>query len=255
VVIFGSLLLIFAAIALAVLGVVEASNALLVGSIVASLLSAVALVVGARQSAGVLLTDETLRPATLTPATDPAAAEPVTVGVAAGGAPVGQPLPGTGATRAPRAPLATGSDFPVATETPGAVDDLDAQDSAVGQVPAQAGPADVDDPDAAPYVPVITSLGGPDEDGDEPGAHVAYAEDDDPPDEPLVEPSTRAARARVAQLTAEVHVLDGRPRYHLAGCVFLMARDEREPLPVSEAEELGFTPCNACAPVCHLLAG
>ncbi|HWB38134.1 MAG TPA: hypothetical protein VHA75_19115, partial [Rugosimonospora sp.] len=48
--IFGSLLLIFAAIALAVLGVAEDSNGLLVASIVASLLAAVALVVGARQS-------------------------------------------------------------------------------------------------------------------------------------------------------------------------------------------------------------
>ena len=53
--------------------------------------------------------------------------------------------------------------------------------------------------------------------------------------------------ARVAVMNAEVLVIDGRPRYHIRGCVHLLGR-ESEPLPVSEAIELGFTPCGVCEP-------
>ena len=48
----GSLLLILVAVAMLGLGLVQGSNAFLVGSIAASLLAAVALVVGARRAAG-----------------------------------------------------------------------------------------------------------------------------------------------------------------------------------------------------------
>ncbi len=54
-------------------------------------------------------------------------------------------------------------------------------------------------------------------------------------------------------MSAEVLVIDGRPRYHQAGCVHLLGR-ESEPLPVSEAVELGFTPCSLCEPDSALLA-
>ena len=59
--------------------------------------------------------------------------------------------------------------------------------------------------------------------------------------------------ARVARLTIEVLVVDGRPRYHLAGCIHLLGR-QSEPLPVGEAIELGFTPCGLCEPDSALLA-
>ena len=55
-------------------------------------------------------------------------------------------------------------------------------------------------------------------------------------------------------MSADVLVVDGRPRYHLAGCVHLLGRGESEPLPVAEAVELGFTPCSLCEPDSALLA-
>ena len=62
-----------------------------------------------------------------------------------------------------------------------------------------------------------------------------------------------ADAARVARMSTSVMVIDGRPRYHLAGCVHLLGRDG-EPLPVNEAVELGFTPCSLCEPDTALLA-
>lgn len=81
----------------------------------------------------------------------------------------------------------------------------------------------------------------------------AEAEDVDPPDEPAPQQVSAADAARVAQMSVEVLVVDGRPRYHLAGCVHLLGR-EYEPLPVGEAIELGFTPCGLCEPDSALLA-
>jgi hypothetical protein len=72
-------------------------------------------------------------------------------------------------------------------------------------------------------------------------------------DEPAAQDVTPAEAARVARLDAEVRVVDGRPRYHLADCAHLVGR-EHEPLPVGEAVELGFTPCAHCAPDTALLA-
>jgi hypothetical protein len=77
--------------------------------------------------------------------------------------------------------------------------------------------------------------------------------DDDPPDEPGIETASLGDLARVAGRDDEVLVVDGRPRYHVAGCGHLTDR-ESEGLPVSEAAELGFTPCARCAPVAALLA-
>ncbi|MFI5838415.1 hypothetical protein ACIA8K_01680 [Catenuloplanes sp. NPDC051500] len=76
---------------------------------------------------------------------------------------------------------------------------------------------------------------------------------EDPEDEPEAQPVSAAETARVARMTADVYVVDGRPRYHLAGCVHLMDK-EAEPLPVNEASELGFTPCGLCEPDSALLA-
>jgi hypothetical protein len=79
------------------------------------------------------------------------------------------------------------------------------------------------------------------------------ADDDDPPDEPPVQQTAPADAARIARLSSPVIVIDGRPRYHKPGCVHLLGRDS-EPLPVSEAVELGFTPCGVCEPDSTLLA-
>lgn len=76
----------------------------------------------------------------------------------------------------------------------------------------------------------------------------------DPSDEPGVQSITSVEAGRVAALMAEVAVIDNRPRYHVTECSHLLGRDF-ERLPVKEAVELGFTPCQACEPVTVLLAG
>jgi hypothetical protein len=75
----------------------------------------------------------------------------------------------------------------------------------------------------------------------------------DADDEPAAQPITLAEAARVARLPDPVHVVDGRPRYHLASCPHLLVRSH-ETLPAAEAVELGFTPCALCAPATALLA-
>jgi hypothetical protein len=82
---------------------------------------------------------------------------------------------------------------------------------------------------------------------DEPAVEAAA---DDEPEPQIVTPSDAV---RVARLDAEVVVVDGRPRYHVADCPFLAGR-EPEPIPVNEAVELGFSPCGICRPVDRLVA-
>jgi hypothetical protein len=76
---------------------------------------------------------------------------------------------------------------------------------------------------------------------------------DDPDDEPLPQAVRPADAVRVARMPAEVLVVDGRPRYHMADCRHLLGR-LTEPLPVAEAVELGFSPCGLCRPVDRLVA-
>ena len=76
---------------------------------------------------------------------------------------------------------------------------------------------------------------------------------DDPDDEPLPQRVRPADAVRVARMDAEVVVVDGRPRYHLADCSHLPGRST-EALPVAEAVELGFSPCGLCRPVDRLVA-
>jgi hypothetical protein len=75
----------------------------------------------------------------------------------------------------------------------------------------------------------------------------------DPPDEPAAQQVSAGDAARVGRMLTDVLVVDGRPRYHLPGCVHLLGR-ESEPVPVGEAIELGFTPCSLCEPDSALLA-
>lgn len=80
----------------------------------------------------------------------------------------------------------------------------------------------------------------------------AEEEFDDPPDEPAAELLLSSEERRVAQLNDDVMVVDGRPRYHVSGCTHL-ADKASQPLPASEAVELGFTPCSACSAATTLL--
>jgi hypothetical protein len=55
----------------------------------------------------------------------------------------------------------------------------------------------------------------------------------------------------VCELDDQVIVVDEHPRYHLAECRWLVDRDTI-PIAVSEARELGFTPCARCGPDARL---
>ena len=61
------------------------------------------------------------------------------------------------------------------------------------------------------------------------------------------EPRDQAHASLVARLPDEVIVIDEHPRYHVQGCPSLPGQ-ALIPLPVSEAVELGFTPCGWCTP-------
>ncbi|MEV8436608.1 hypothetical protein AB0425_04490 [Actinosynnema sp. NPDC051121] len=78
-----------------------------------------------------------------------------------------------------------------------------------------------------------------------------------PPDQAFLEPAEEDADAAdaliVSELTDEVRVLDERPRYHLADCSWLAARASLG-LPITEARQLGFTPCAVCRPDASLAA-
>jgi hypothetical protein len=254
-VIVGSLLLIVVAIGLLVLGLVQGANALLVASIAASLLAALALIVGGRQMAAARaasragqgghddleLADEDLRRTHRT-----AQRQPVGAGVGGGSAFGTGAGPGgdAGAERDDESSYggaayggSAPSHAPDDTVTMAPVRDADQYESSIPQQhdgdrfrdAAVGGDDDYDD----------------DEDDEEP--------DDEPDDEPPAQQTAPGDAARVAAMSAEVFVIDGRPRYHLRGCVHMLGR-ESEPLPVGEAVELGFTPCSVCEPDSALLA-
>jgi clumping factor A len=86
-----------------------------------------------------------------------------------------------------------------------------------------------------------------------PPEELAEPDEDDPADEPYPQAVRPGDAVRVARMDAEVLVVDGRPRYHVAECTHLVGR-LTEPLPVNEAVELGFSPCGLCRPVDRLVA-
>ena len=55
----------------------------------------------------------------------------------------------------------------------------------------------------------------------------------------------------VSELDHEVRVVDEHPRYHLVSCTWLVQR-ATIPIAVSEARQLGFTPCARCGPDARL---
>lgn len=64
---------------------------------------------------------------------------------------------------------------------------------------------------------------------------------------PAEEDTDAADLLIVAELETEILVVDEQPRYHLGECGWL-SDYETIPLPVSEARELGFSPCARCGP-------
>jgi hypothetical protein len=223
-----SLLLILVAVTLLVLGLTGGSSNLLISSIVASLLAAVALVISARQTAAKRVAEEPA-PEFAAPEfePDPAptyAAEPEFAEAARDTVqfePIADPVAGD--LSDDEAPV------PTAADTAGSA----------GAASAPAASASAPAASAAEPEPV-------EEEFDEPDA-------DDPDDEPLPQAVRPADAVRVARMDAEVLVVDGRPRYHLADCPHLVGK-LTEPIPVNEAIELGFSPCGLCRPVDRLAA-
>ena len=54
-------------------------------------------------------------------------------------------------------------------------------------------------------------------------------------------------RAAVHELAGTVLIMPGRPRYHVAGCRYLLGKDAAE-VDVRDARHEGFTPCGVCKP-------
>jgi hypothetical protein len=287
-----SVLLIFVAVALLVLGVASGSSTLLISSIVASLLAAIALVAGARQAAAMrraaapvpepLEPDIHAGPGPDLPVSEPVgAAEPDAAATA-------QAAPAR-ATRIPGRPRARRRRPDDATPAPSFADNPLASDEGLASPtdtkPRVASPEDAEaalaadaayraaEP-AAPDADNLPETGPPEPDDDLIGSarsedpdgnawRPADASDlaeefgepdpDDPEDEPLPQAVRPADGVSVARMPAEVLVVDGRPRYHMADCPHLLGR-LTEPLPVSEAVELGFSPCGLCRPVDRLVS-
>jgi hypothetical protein len=226
-VIVGSLLLIVVAVGLLVVGLLQGANALLVASIAASLLAAVALILGGRQVAA---------------ARRSAAAQTRSRSGAGDRARAArdldhEDLPVEEVRRSRREPVGAG----VGSGTGSGLYGQPAADETSMMAPIR-------EEELYPSVPhqaygAGVALDDEDDDYDE----------DEPDDEPAPQMTSAADRARVSQLTSDVYVVDGRPRYHLRECVHLLGR-ESESLPVGEANELGFTTCGACEPDAVLIA-
>ncbi|WP_432829363.1 hypothetical protein [Dactylosporangium sp. CA-092794] len=244
----GSLLLIVVAVGLLVLGLLQGSDALLVASIGASLLAAVALIVGGRQAAAAR-TSSRARTGRQVPVEryDPLASHLGVEDLDLGGSgefarPAERQAVGAGAR--------AGTTYGTATGTRSAARAEPADETAM-IAPVR------DEPE-----PPVTVSQRETEDRRHYEEYPAdYADDDDddeyddeePADEPPIQHSSAADLARIATLDTEVLVIDGRPRYHVPSCPHLLGR-ESEGLPAHEAVELGFTPCSACNPNDVLLA-
>jgi hypothetical protein len=71
--------------------------------------------------------------------------------------------------------------------------------------------------------------------------------------DPGEEETDEADLAVISELDDEVVVVDEYPRYHLTECAWLAERD-LIPIGVSEARQLGFSPCVRCGPDAALAA-
>lgn len=271
-----SLLLIAVAAVLLVRGLIGADTPALIGSIAASMLAAIALVAASRR-ARVLPppdapedADAPYDPRRLPrrgPGSTIAGTRLTDVRTAPGG-------------RDGRGESATGERWPEVTGRP--VTDL-AEERAVGTGEPAISDADIGEPDisdtavisdtdvstaviiepatvdaAEAGVGATAEAGGAVPTGATPAGSPADqgagGNDEDPPDEPPQERVDPADLGVLARLATEVLVVDGRPRFHLPDCSHLVGR-EVEPLPLSEAIELEFTPCARCRPAHSALAG
>lgn len=281
----ASLLLILLSVGLLVAGVLSGSNLLIICTIGVVVLAAIVLIIGVRTNAGTSrpADDETgqfplvsargrrpgrrgsdedrgrpvrggaatsasatamatrgakstkRRPAGVTGAGAPSAVGGPTVAL-----PIAAPVLEEAAERDP-AETANPADMPARPVGGRGAARVPAQGAPSRSVPIMAAEGKVnraDAPSVPPAVPVVME-------------ETQY--DEDPPDEPSAQLTPAADVARIATLKTEVIVVDGRPRYHLRDCVHLHAR-RSEPLPVSEAIELGFTPCGLCEPDSALVA-
>ncbi len=233
----GSLLLILAAVGLLGLGLVRGANAFLIGSIAASLLAAILLIVGARRAGAIRAAAANGRSssdADRSGLIDTMAGQPQTPG------PRGGADPRETLRQASRGNRPGGVPGEREAAMDNAMGDTVGVDTIVDNAPTQV------------FIPAQSRMGmSPDAGLDEPNGEDFG--DEDPPDEPAAQVVSPQDAARVAQLSTEVLVIDGRPRYHHPACVHLLGR-ENEPLPVSEAVELGFTPCGLCEPDTAMLA-
>ncbi|MFU8872558.1 hypothetical protein [Micromonospora sp. SL4-19] len=214
----ASILLILVAVVLLVAGLADGSSPLLVTSIAASMLAAVALVARARR----------------------VVADQATGGRTAG--PRGRTRTGpTGAAYGPRLgepgiptqhiPPTVGTGGP-GWRQPSESPVTDPAERYAANPYSPPGPR-ARSRDAAP-APTSPAAEGP-FDADPPAQHVSPAD-----------------VARLARLDDAVRVVDGRARFHLPGCPHLVGRDD-EALTVAEAVGSGFTPCARCAPATVLL--
>nr|WP_296075674.1 hypothetical protein [uncultured Actinoplanes sp.] len=281
-----SLLLILVAVTLLVLGLTGGSSNLLISSIVASLLAAVALVIGARQAAGARRAAEQPAPG-FPPGPQPApaaefAAEPEfaeavredlpprDAAFAADSAtarrdtvqfePVAEPAQGDLSADEPMAaahrPAGPDPDYDRAAE---AINAARSGNAGRGEDVARGGNGGNGDAarggDAGRDEDLVRDghAGRRDVPAEDEADEFAEADADDPEDEPLPQAVRPADAVKVARLDAEVLVVDGRPRYHMADCSHLVGK-LTEPIPVNEAVELGFSPCGLCRPVDRLVA-
>ncbi|MPZ85751.1 MAG: hypothetical protein GEV28_37400 [Actinophytocola sp.] len=106
------------------------------------------------------------------------------------------------------------------------------------------------DPTRTGVSAAVLSVEPPIERPAEPPGRAVRVEDLGEPDE---EPTDATDLLVVSDLRAEVRVVDEHPRYHLAMCLWLVDK-QTLPLPVSEARQLGFTPCARCGPDAVLAA-
>jgi hypothetical protein len=226
-VIYGSLLLILVAVVMFGVGLAQGSNAFMVMSIAASLLAAILVVLGIRQAAAARA------------ALGRRAPEAEGLGTEA----TGPSADDRSRTDLPREPGRRRSEGTVygREAAPAGGEAAPAGGEAATEVMVADEPEEVSIPGQATGT-----------------RHLEFdleqdTDDEDPPDEPAAQLVTPADADRVSRMSAQVLVVDGRPRYHQAGCVHLLGR-ESEPLPVSEAVELGFTPCSLCEPDSALLA-
>jgi hypothetical protein len=226
------LLLLVAGLALLVLGLITGSTPLVVGSIAASLLAGYAISryrrtaqSGGREAPSVPAEARVAEARVAEPA-QPRAITVAELARAAATERAGQPAEPAHAAAVPSAAV------------PGAA--VAAEAGVRAAEPAEAGVrADPSQPAEAG----VRVTDQPEPDGQPGSAGADDADDVDDADPPTAD-TDPPLRSRGDE---PVLVIDGRPRYHLTGCAFLLGR-EPEPVPLRQAVEDGFSPCALCDP-------